>query len=278
MAEVLTPGIGSQVDVRLDPRRLAALAASLAERYRTAEPFPHVVIDDFLTNDVLSAVLEEFPLPSDPRWRRFDRGNERKLAWDNVAECGPVTRRLLAEFNSSPCVDFLERLTGITGLIPDPHFVGGGLHQIESGGYLKIHADFNRHDRLSLDRRLNLLLFLNHDWRDEYGGHLEFWDRSMSTAVVRIAPIFNRCAIFSTTDFAFHGHPVPLACPDEVTRKSLALYYYSNGRPREEVGPRHTTTFLTRPGERPGRMALRDFTRDLLPPVLTRAIRRIRRG
>ena len=140
-------------------------------------------------------------------------------------------RWLLYQLNSSVFVNFLEELTGVGGLIPDPHFEGGGLHQIERGGFLKIHADFNRHPKLNLDRRLNLLLYLNEDWKDDYGGHLELWDREVARCVKRIAPVFNRCVVFTTTDFSFHGHPEPLACPPAVTRKSLALYYYSNGRP-----------------------------------------------
>ena len=54
-------------------------------------------------------------------------------------------------------LEFLETLTGIDGLVPDPYFAGGGLHQIVRGGFLKVHADFNWHPKLRLDRRLNML-------------------------------------------------------------------------------------------------------------------------
>ncbi|NEN95926.1 MAG: 2OG-Fe(II) oxygenase, partial [Moorea sp. SIO3I7] len=133
-----------------------------------------------------------------------------------------------------------------------PHFVGGGLHQIEKGGYLKIHADFNRHTKLRLDRRLNLLIYLNKDWQEDYGGHFEMWDTEMTQSQKKILPVFNRCVIFSTTDFSYHGHPEPLTCPEGRTRKSLALYYYSNGRPAEELSKSgdHSTLFKARPGEK----------------------------
>jgi hypothetical protein len=235
----------------LDAERLMALAAKHHEAYITAEPFPHVVIDDFLPEGVLESVLEEFPKPGAIDWQRFDAPSEKKLAAASELQMGPATRSLLHQLNSSIFIDFLEALTGIQGIIPDPHFVGGGLHQIERGGFLKLHVDFNRHRRLNLDRRLNLLLYLNKDWREEYGGHLQLWDKDLTRCYERILPIFNRFAIFTTTDFSYHGHPDPLTCPEGWSRKSLALYYYSNGRPAEELadGGAHSTLFKARPGE-----------------------------
>ncbi len=111
------------------------------------------------------------------------------------------------------------------------------------GGFLKVHADFNWHPKLKLDRRLNVLIYLNRDWKDEYGGALELWDRSMTGPEKSVLPVFNRTVVFSTTDFSYHGHPHPLACPEATTRKSVSLYYYSNGRPDEEKSAPHDTIF-----------------------------------
>ena len=172
-----TIGSGSHGPVeafQFDRDRLFVLADALHEGYASAQPFPHAVMDAFLDEDVLDAVLAEFPKPGED-WFAFDSPLERKLATKDDSTMGPATRRLLSEFNSSAFVDFLERLTGIDGLVPDPHFEGGGLHQIEPGGHLKIHADFNRHPRTELERRLNVLMYLNRDWKDEYGGALELW-------------------------------------------------------------------------------------------------------
>ena len=143
-------------------------------------------------------------------------------------------------------LQFLSEVTGIPNLISDPGFEGGGLHQIIPGGKLGVHADFNRHRDYGLDRRLNLLLYLNKDWREEYGGNLELWDRNMSKCEARVAPLFNRVMVFGTTDFTYHGHPDPLQCPEGMTRKSMALYYFSNGRPAEEVTGDHSTLFRAR--------------------------------
>ena len=131
-------------------------------------------------------------------------------------------------------VDFLERLTGIDALIPDPHYFGGGLHQIRPGGFLKVHADFNRHSRLDLERRLNAILYLNKDWQEEYGGHLQIWDNDMTRCEKKVLPVFNRLLVFATLDTANHGHPDPLTCPPDRARRSMALYYYTSDRPEGE--------------------------------------------
>lgn len=236
----------------LDPAYFSNLALSHHFEYITAKPFPHIVIDNFLPEVILEEIIQEFPKPESIDWQAFKVAEERKLASKSELQMGEKTRFLLYQLNSGIFLDFLEKLTGIDGLIPDPYFVGGGLHQIQREGYLKVHVDFNRHQKLRLDRRLNLLLYLNQDWQEEYGGHLQLWDHTMTQCEQSILPIFNRCVIFSTTDFSYHGHPEPLNTPEGLTRKSLALYYYSNGRPAEEVvnDGEHSTLFQARPGEK----------------------------
>ncbi|MDQ0597438.1 hypothetical protein QF037_001783 [Streptomyces canus] len=254
---------------------LSALAASHRERFRTAEPFPHVVLDDFLPEGVLDRVVAEFPDPGEIPWNQFDRATSKKLASEGDELFGEFTRHLMAQFNSSAFLRFLEELTAIDGLVPDPYFEGGGLHQIERGGFLKVHADFNWHKKLRLDRRLNAILYLNRDWEESYGGALELWDRNMTHAVKNLLPAFNRFVVFATTDFAYHGHPEPLTCPPDRTRRSLALYYYTNGRPAEERSSAHSTLYQRRPGERGGRT--RRAVERMTPPVLLDAARHARR-
>lgn len=271
---------------RFDRQRLIELADAKREQYASAYPFPHVVVDDFLPEEVLDGILDEFPKPQQAEWFAFDSPLERKLATTDDSTMGDATRHLLAEFDSAAFIDFLERLTGIEGLVPDPHFVGGGLHQIERGGHLKVHADFNRHPRTRLERRLNVLVYLNRDWKQEYGGALELWSPDMSTRDAQILPYFNRCVVFSTTSTSFHGHPEPLNCPEGETRKSMALYYYSKDRPSDEGGAEHNTLFQARPGEElsgapvepasPPVQRLKVVARQLLPPVLFELWRRLR--
>jgi Rps23 Pro-64 3,4-dihydroxylase Tpa1-like proline 4-hydroxylase len=258
---------------------LKQLALDKADEYQGNHPFPHIVLEDFLPVAAAERALHEFPEPRQLVWREFDNGNERKLAFDSVEKLPTADRDVLYFLNSRPMIQFLEVLTGIKGLIPDPHFSGGGLHQIKPGGKLGVHADFNHHPILNLDRRLNVLIYLNKDWDESYGGHLELWNRDMTAAEEKILPLFNRCAIFSTTSWSFHGHPNPLTCPLDRTRKSIATYYYSNGRPEEEITEAHSTLFVARPGEtieaRPA-ISLKGFIRSLVPPILVDASRHLR--
>jgi hypothetical protein len=267
------------IDSFLPLARMKEVGVSARETYADAKPFPHVVMDNFFDPEIANGVLEEFPQPGAIRWQAFDTGSEIKLACATDASFGPLTRLFLYHLNSITFLEFLSQVTGIDNLIPDPRFEGGGLHQIVRGGKLGVHADFNKHAVYGLDRRLNLLLYLNKNWQEEYGGHLQLWDRNMTRCEARVAPIFNRMMIFGTTDFTYHGHPDPLECPEGTTRKSLALYYFTNGRPAEEVSGEHTTIFRAR-GLGDLRPTLsqraRHLARDLLPPIVMRQINRAR--
>jgi hypothetical protein len=222
---------------------LRADPAAHRQRYVGAQPFPHIVLDGLFPDDTLSKVLAEFPRADEIPWTRFDSPTERKLGYTYKAQVGPALQEFLWRMNSAAVLEFLEALTGIEGLIPDPYYGGAGPHQILPGGFLKVHADFNWHPKLKLDRRLNLLVYLNHGWREDYGGHLELWDTAAEHCVERVLPVFNRTVVFSTTDVSFHGHPRPLACPPGMSRKSVSLYYYSNGRPDSERSAPHDTIF-----------------------------------
>lgn len=248
----------SQFRPLLDYNRLAAeLDGGAPAAYRGAEPFPHCVLDNFLAPPLVDAVLRDFPA-FPPRINQEDASEV--LADGTVAQyrknwlsmemrVSPLIRRLYWELNSADFLSFLEQLTGIAGLIPDPYFAGGGLHETHRGGHLMVHADYNRHPELNLDRRLNLIVYLNRDWEDDYGGHLELWDRSMTRCEKRVAPLAGRAVIFSTRRDSWHGHPHPLTCPEHMSRKSMALYYYTRGRPEEEGQEAHLTLWQKVPGE-----------------------------
>ncbi len=259
--------------------RMSEITASAHAAYVNAKPFPHFVIDNFFAPDLIDQVLAEFPKPDAIRWRSFDNANEIKLESSADASFGPMTRLLMYHLNSMTFLEFLSGITGIDNLIPDPGFEGGGLHQIKPGGKLGIHADFNKHRSYGLDRRLNLLLYLNKDWREEYGGHLQLWDREMTRCEQKVLPVFNRMMVFGTTDYTYHGHPDPLSCPEGMTRKSLALYYFSNGRPAEEVSGEHSTLFRAR-DERDFqltfRQRLKKVAADFIPPIVSRQFRKVR--
>jgi Rps23 Pro-64 3,4-dihydroxylase Tpa1-like proline 4-hydroxylase len=238
------------------------------DSYTKASPFPHIEIPRVFPDAVLEEVLREFPGSGEIDWIRFNDPRQNKLAFSIDSELGEKTVRFLHTLNSARFIQFLEELTGIKGLIPDPYFEGGGLHQIMPGGFLKIHADFNWHYKLNLHRRINVLIYLNKDWEEEFGGHLELWDRDMKACQRKILPTFGKMVVFNTTDFAYHGHPNPLACPPDRSRKSIALYYYSSSRPREEVSNAHWTLFKQRQGETFKETFREKLMSRYLPPAL----------
>jgi Rps23 Pro-64 3,4-dihydroxylase Tpa1-like proline 4-hydroxylase len=265
------------IDTFLPLARMQEVSTHAQATYLAAKPYPHIVLDDFFDPEIVEGILAEFPEPGAIRWQRFDNASEIKLASAAEASFGPLTRLFLYHLNSITFLEFLTRITGIENLISDPRFDGGGLHQIVRGGKLGIHADFNKHAAFGLDRRLNLLLYLNKNWREEYGGHLQLWDRNMTQCEAKVTPHFNRMMIFGTTDFTYHGHPDPLQCPDGMTRKSLALYYFTNGRPAEEVSGDHSTIFRARNATdlRPTMaQRARKLAQDLMPPLLARQFSR----
>jgi hypothetical protein len=238
----------------LDLNALLPLAERLAPTYATASPFPHIVIDDLLPPDLAERLLAEFPPVDSEVFKERTIGNVQKGKYGSVqakrfVHAPPFLQNMLLWLNSYAILHFLETLTGIHNLLVDPYFHGGGLHQSVQGGHLDIHADFNFEPNLKLYRRLNLLYYLNKEWKEEFGGQLELWDPDLSRCEARIAPIFNRCVIFTTSSTSFHGHPRPLQLPPGHTRKSIAAYYYT-AEPGETFDGIHQTLWK-KPGKGP---------------------------
>lgn len=251
----------------------------LVDQYATNQPFKHIVLDDFFDEDFLKRVLSEFPDlqgRSDQERIAYANPRERKLAGKGESNFGPLTKILMHYLNSEPFLMWMQKLTGIEEtLIPDPYYFGGGFHEIKPGGYLKLHADFNRHQKLGLDRRINMLVYLNEEWKDEYHGDLQLWTTDMSECVRQVMPKFNRIVIFNTDDFSYHGLPDPVSCPEDMSRKSLALYYYSNGRPASEVSDKdHTTLFKRRPGK--DKKTLGEIASLFVPPIVNKVLYKLR--
>ncbi|TDV27869.1 Rps23 Pro-64 3,4-dihydroxylase Tpa1-like proline 4-hydroxylase [Paraburkholderia caballeronis] len=257
----------------ISPEAARGKGAELQAAYVDASPFPHVVIDDFLPPELADRILGHFASSrgGGDLNMSYDRAQERFKSSYHPDTLAPELRAIFYAFNSRPFLQIVENLTGIKGLIPDPYFFGGGLHEIRQGGHLSIHADFNHHMPLDLERRINLLIYLNKDWKDEYGGQLELWDTAMTKRHHSIVPAFNRCVIFNTTSKSMHGNPQPVSHPGNVSRKSVALYYYTatwDGSKRS-----HTTQFKVRPNsgdEQDWTIRLREWRQDLLPPVVNR--------
>lgn len=249
-----------------------AAAAPFAQDYRSQQPYPHGCFDNFLPAAILDRVREELQqLPEAEA--SFDRAQE-KLKTSYIPERLPqYTRNLFYALNSRPFIAFLEELTGIEGLIPDPYFIGAGIHVVANGGHLDIHADFNHHGKMNLERRLNVLIYLNKDWQEDWGGSFEIWDKNMERKEKSFVPLFNRMVCFNTTSDSWHGNPQTVANPNGDPRISIALYYYTASW--DTTRKEHSTLFKPRPGfaDQRDKLEARHATmRNVLPPFVYRRV------
>ena len=232
----------------LDIVKLNSIADTNKENYLNAKPFSHGVYDDVFNPEILLEILNEFEV-AENEWLSFDTKYEKKLQMNKEENFGPYSKAFIHHLNSAPFLLFLEKLTGINGLIPDPYLTGGGFHKIPRGGKLGIHVDFNQYKKINAYRRINVLVYLNKDWKEEYGGNFELWSDKKGTERTKVLPIFNRMAIFSTTANSYHGHPEPLNCPENRSRRSIAMYYYTSGDMGEQKAKQHSTIFISEDGK-----------------------------
>lgn len=239
----------------VDYASLTADLPGLAADYASADPYPHIVLDDVLLPEVFARAVEEFPGTRDEFWQGYLHVNETKYANKEPNTWGPTLKAIAEEFVSPEFVRFLGELTGIENLLPDWSMDGGGLHQTLRGGHLNIHADFtSHHEHENWARRVNILLYLNEEWLEEWGGKLELWNKDMTECRGRVTPAGNRMLVFTTAADTFHGHPDGLTCPEGMARRSMALYYFTEQDQRAE---RRSTNYQPRPDDGLKRYAIR---------------------
>lgn len=210
----------------------AANVDTLAKAYRTNRPFPHIQLTDFLDPEVAREIAAEFPTADTEAWTQYKHHNENKAGMAKRELFPPKLGAVADELNSPEFVAWLSRLTGIPGLVPDPSLEGGGLHQSGLGGFLNVHTDFSMHHyHKNWRRRVNVIVYLNPGWKEEWGGAIEFWEKdekgAMKGCAAKYPPLLNHAVIFTTDDRSLHGFPDPLTCPAGESRKSLAFYYYT---------------------------------------------------
>lgn len=228
--------------------------ALLFERYDKAQPFRHLVLDDFFEPEHAESLLDQFP-EFDVKKAMNENGEiGAKCVHDNLPELGKPYRALDEYIQSREFLDWLECVTGIDELVYDPDYFGGGTHENRHGQDLDPHVDFNKHPKTGLHRRLNLIIYLNHEWDDEWGGAIEFHkDPRLApeeNQIEYVQPKFNRAVLFETTHWSWHGFErinLPEGDNDPRSRKSVALYFYSKTRPPEEQTKPHSTIYVERP-------------------------------
>jgi hypothetical protein len=250
----------------------------LRERFRSAEPFPFIVIDDFLDADFAREVTASYPTFESALERGFSFNfvNERKkVQVTDVSKFPEPVARLNEAISSPAFLDQLSYITGIPALLADPELVGGGMHVTGPHGRLDVHVDFNYIPERSLHRRLNILIYLNPQWQAAWGGHVELWDRDVRRCYHALVPRLNRCVIFETSETSFHGVSA-VHCPEHLERRSFAAYYYTREPPPKWDGKVHSTVFRARPDERLRGYVLMPAER--LQRELQAGLRRVSRG
>ena len=250
--------------------RLTAQRDLFRAQFASGKPYPHLVADGLFEDDVLDRVGEEFPRVGQRDWITWDTRHEIKQTSRGIADLSPLTQLLFLQLCSEPFLEQLRYITGIPDLVWDPMFHGAGLHESFRGGWLNVHSDWTRHPSLPLTRRLNLIVYLNRDWREEWGGNLDLVAPDTLEAGASVAPVFNRTVLFPTTAQTPHGFPKPLSCPADRSRKSISVYYWTADR--EAVKEGSHISFL--PGFATTRA--RAFARSFVPPVLFDMARSVR--
>ncbi len=231
----------------IDRKKWETIFEEAASTYQHAAPYPFAQFDNFLEDWAAHKAMESFPAVKDQGWIHYMHVNEKKHGLNKMDLIPPFLQDVIKELNSDEFVAAISKLTGIEGLKADPSLEGGGLHQSQRGGFLNIHADFTVHPhKRNWRRRVNLLVYLNESWQPEYKGDLELWTRDMKECRQKISPVFNRVVLFNTDEDSFHGLPEPIQCPEGMTRKSIALYYFTE----EKTVPRkRATNYQARPGD-----------------------------
>ncbi len=235
---------------------------ALRAQFRAAQPFPHIVLENFLDEGFLREVVQSYP-DFEAAWKQaqgsgdaFSAVNEKfKVQVSDSESFPPPVKTLHEAVSSQSFLDDLEHITAIPKLLADPSLRGGGMHLTGPRGRLDVHIDFNYNRNSKLHRRLNILIYLNENWPSAWGGAVELWDQQVKNCQVSLPPTFNRCVIFETSDISYHGVE-PVTCPPNVARKSFAGYYYTQDPPPNWDGQMHSTVFKPRPHERLRNMVL----------------------
>ena len=232
----------------IDYQSLENRKDALRERWMSAKPFRYIVFEDFFKPEAAEMILQQYPDVTQQGWDNTTYINQKNKFVMTEFEKGSLLQQTFDELNGTKLLKIVEYITGIDGLIADPKLFGGGLHQSIRGAFLDVHVDFNYHPETRYHRRMNILVYMNKDWKPDYNGYLELWDMDKKEQIEYIEPKFNRCVIFETNEVSFHGHPKPLNTPPNISRKSIAAYYYTATRPENEVAAEHNTIYVNTEG------------------------------
>jgi dTDP-glucose 4,6-dehydratase len=230
----------------------------LNENFLTADPFEHIIIPNFLNDEFAEQIYENFPTDiNTDNWYEYNNPIEYKFANDKISTMPRSIKKLFNLLSTKQIIDKIHLLSGINNLEFDPYLHGAGLHIHRNGGKLDMHLDYEKHPFLDKERRLNIILYMSKDWKEEWNGETQLWDKDLSNCIAKSPVIFNSALIFKTNETSWHGLPEEIKCPEDILRKSVAYYYISSleSKPDENIvgndgtGYRTKATFKKRPFE-----------------------------
>jgi hypothetical protein len=245
-----------------DPSTLQAYS----KNFHSTKPVRHVIIDNFLVPGVAEEIAQHFPA-LDSMKKHYHGINERKAETSDFVNMHRTIQQLPVHLSSKQFLDWLEALTQISALESIHDRLGYGLHQGGNNSFLDVHIDYNIHPVHQLQRKLNLILFFNHNWQAKWGGQLELWDSHVQNCVQSIDPIFNRCVIFECSEISYHGYS-KISVPDSITRKSYYQYFFA---PIDSGLAYHDTIFKSRPTEIASKKILtgfKEFSKNTVKKIL----------
>lgn len=217
--------------------------ADLKHSFNHATPYRHLVIDNFLCEKFAESLLDNFPR-FELLTRHYKGLNEQKSEGADFNSFHPAFTTLRETLNAEPFRKKISFITGIEDIFSTEDALGSGIHQGKNGSFLDIHIDFNLHHIKKIHRRLNLLIFLNKNWEEKYGGALELWNKDVTVLCKSYLPIFNRCVIFENNEISYHGYS-KINIPEGTSRKSFYNYYYTDFN--QFRGEYHDTVFKAKP-------------------------------
>ena len=198
----------------------------LKNKFLNAQPFEHIVIENFLNESYADELYDLFPTNFD-NWHKYENPIEVKYAFDDINSLDEKMKNFFYFLSSDKLIDIFRQITHIKDLTFDEYLHGAGLHCHPRSGKLNIHLDYEKHPFTGKERRLNIIFFLTKDWNDEWNGQNELWDKEAKSCVVKTGIRFNKAIIFKTNNISWHGLPEKILCPENHFRKSLAFYYVS---------------------------------------------------
>lgn len=270
-ASTMTTGIMSMLS---DKITLPESLDKLSSRFKAARPYPHIAIDNLFPDQLLDQLVAEIPSITEDHWVHEDDENIERYNLRSAVELGETGYQLTAFLHSAAFLYFLSELTGIWQLLPDPYLQGSGYHMIPRGGRFAVHADRNIAYETGLTRRLSLIIYLNKDWKHEYGGQFELWNSDGTRQEAVVEPLFNRTMIFEIAANNFHGVPQTVLCPNGRSRNSFLVYYHTAANSNSDAAP-HTSIYAPSFYGRK-KSAVRRIMRDVTPPIVVRMLKKVR--